>query len=112
MEATPMINSSMLPSFRGKTVRVVGKVEKVVDTLLLLQTSDLGVIEVHLSLDTVVSANTYIEVIGKVSDSGDQLREFTTVQFGESLDLNLVEQAVQVSAKYPEIFSAGGEGES
>ncbi|KAK0540568.1 hypothetical protein OC842_000423 [Tilletia horrida] len=52
-----------------------------------------------------VPASGYVEVIGKVSDSGDQLREFTTVYFGENLDLNLVEQAVQVAAKFPEIFS-------
>ncbi|KAE8216836.1 hypothetical protein CF319_g4438 [Tilletia indica] len=111
MEATPLINSSMLPSFRGRTVRVVGKIQKIVDTLLLLQTSDLGTIEVHLSRDTEVPTSGYVEVVGKVSDSGDQLREFTTVLFGESLDLNLVEQAVQVTAKYPEIFAAGAEDE-
>ncbi|KAK0541209.1 hypothetical protein OC835_000301 [Tilletia horrida] len=84
----------------------LGRVSKqIVDTLLLLQTSDLGNIEVHLNRDTEVPASGYVEVIGKVSDSGDQLREFTTVYFGENLDLNLVEQAVQVAAKFPEIFS-------
>ncbi|KAK0548372.1 hypothetical protein OC846_004502 [Tilletia horrida] len=78
----------MLPNYRGKTVRVVGKVQK----------------------DTEAPTSGYVEIVGKVSDSGDQLREFTTVHFGEQLDLTLVEQAVQVTHKYPEIF-AGSSGE-
>ncbi|KAL9938666.1 hypothetical protein V8E36_002385 [Tilletia maclaganii] len=109
MEATPLVNSSMLPSYRGRTVRVVGKIGKIVDDLLLLETSDLGKVEVHLSRDSDVPESGYIEVVGKVSDAGDQIREFTSVYFGEQLDLNLVEQAVQVSAKYPEIFCGSAE---
>lgn len=30
-------------------------------------------------------AGTYVEIIGKVSDSGEELREYTCINFGDSL---------------------------
>ncbi|KAN0061996.1 hypothetical protein ACQY0O_005991 [Thecaphora frezii] len=106
-KATPLINSSMLSQYRGQTVRVIGKITKLVGHTLLLQTSDMGNVEVTLNPDTHLSGTGYVEVIGKVSEGMDgesTIREFTTVAFGESLDLDLVEKVIQVSQHVPELF--------
>ncbi|PWN17771.1 replication factor A protein 3 [Microstroma glucosiphilum] len=102
---TPFINSSMLPQYRGQIVRIVGKVNKVSGTTLLLQTSDLGHVEVQLNRDTELSSAQYVEVIGKVADSGEVLREFASVDVGDGVDMNLVERVVEISAKVPQLFT-------
>ena len=82
-----MINSSMLAQYAGQTIRIVGKVQKVTGTTMLIQTSDLGNVEVALNPDSDISGSTYVEVTGKVSESGDgnQIREFTTVDCGDNV---------------------------
>lgn len=87
---TPLINSSMLSQYSGQTVRIVGKVQKVTGNTLLLQTSDLGNVEVALTPDSDISGSKFVEVTGKVSDGGSSLdgnliREFTTVDCGEGV---------------------------
>lgn len=87
---TPLINSSLLSQYSGQTVRVVGKVQKLTGNTLLVQTSDLGNVEISLNPDSDISGSTYVEVTGKVSDGGSGLdghliREFTTVDCGENV---------------------------
>lgn len=50
-----------------------------------MQTSDLGSIEVHLNRDTELEGAEFVEVIGKVADSGEVLREFTSVNLGSGV---------------------------
>ncbi|SPO47254.1 related to single-stranded dna binding protein 12k chain [Moesziomyces antarcticus] len=107
---TPMINSAMLAQYAGQTVRVVGKVQKLTGQTLLIQTSDMGNVEVTLNPDSEISGSTFVEITGKVSDGGSgldgyQVREFTTVDCGENVDMELVEKTVQLSAKFPNLFS-------
>lgn len=87
---TPLINSSMLGQYVGQTVRIVGKVHKVTGNTLLMQTSDLGNVEIAMTPDSDVSSSTFVEVTGKVSDAGssfqaNQIREFTTVDCGHDV---------------------------
>ena len=87
---TPLINSSMLSQHSGRTVRIVGKVEKSTGHTLLITTSDLGTVEVALNQDSDFSGSTYVEVTGKVSEGGsgldgNQIREFTTVDCGDGV---------------------------
>lgn len=122
---TPLINSSMLSAHRGQTVRLVGKVQKVTGNTLLLQCSDLGNVEVALTPDSDVGAATHVEVTGKVAENGadgDQVREFTTVDIGDTVgklrppprkythadpvaDMSLVEQVIQISGAFPALFT-------
>lgn len=84
-----MINSSMLSQYTGQTVRLVGRVKKITGNTLLLETSDLGNVEVALNPDSDISGSTFVEVTGKVSEAaggeGWQVREFTTVDCGDSV---------------------------
>lgn len=51
-----------------------------------LQTSDMGNVEVKLSQNSNVTKDSqYIEVVGKVDEQGESLREFTCVDLGHSL---------------------------
>lgn len=84
-----MINSTLLPSYRGQTVRIVGKVQKVTGNTLLLQSSDMGNVEIALTPEsTDLSQAVYVEVTGKVAETAageDQIREFTTVNIGDNV---------------------------
>ncbi|SNX86300.1 related to single-stranded dna binding protein 12k chain [Melanopsichium pennsylvanicum] len=107
---TPMINSNMLSQYANQTVRLVGKVQKITGNTLLLQTSDLGNVEVVLTPDSDISGSTFVEVTGKVSEGGSGMdgylvREFTTVDCGDNVDMTLVENVVQISASFPQLFS-------
>lgn len=53
---------------------------------MTLQTSDMGNVEVKLSQNSnVMKDSHYIEVVGKVDEQGESLREFTCVDLGDSL---------------------------
>ncbi|CAO1622035.1 unnamed protein product [Sympodiomycopsis kandeliae] len=104
---TPLINSSLLPHYRGQVVRIVGKVSNLTSQTLLIQTSDMGNVEISLSKETDLSRAVYVEVIGKVAESGELVREFTSVDLGDSgVDMNLVERVVNISGKFPQLFTS------
>lgn len=53
---------------------------------LTIQTSDMGNIEIKLSQNSNLTKDTqYIEVVGKVDEHGESVREFTCVNLGDSL---------------------------
>lgn len=80
----------MMSQYAGRTVRIVGKVEKTMGNTLLIKTSDLGTVEVILNQDSNFEGSQFLEVTGKVSEGGsgmegNQLREFTTVDCGDGV---------------------------
>ncbi|KAJ9474720.1 Single-stranded DNA binding protein 12k chain [Pseudozyma hubeiensis] len=107
---TPLINSSMLSQYSGQTVRIVGKVQKITGNTLLIQTSDQGNVEVALNPDSDITGSTYVEITGKVSEGGSDMdghliREFAIVDCGDGVDMTLVENVVQISASFPNLFT-------
>ncbi|PWN52443.1 replication factor A protein 3 [Violaceomyces palustris] len=102
----PLVNSQTLANHRGQIVRLVGKVHKLTGNVLLVQASDQGFVEVYLNPESNVSGSVYVEITGKVSESGESMRELLSINFGENLDLKLVEEVVQLVPKFPEIFSS------
>ncbi|KDN52235.1 replication factor A protein 3 [Tilletiaria anomala UBC 951] len=105
--ATPHINSARLGSFAGRTVRVIGKVERVEGNVVMLKSSDEGLIEVSIAnLGEHDWPNLqYVEIIGKVSKSGDVLQEFSTIEMtGPELDMKLVDRLVAFEEKLPDVF--------
>lgn len=53
---------------------------------LTIETSDLGTVEVKLAQNSNVTEDMqYIEVVGKVDDQGETIREFTCVGLGDNL---------------------------
>lgn len=79
---------------------------------LYIQSSDMGSVVVELNRDTELSGAKFVEVIGKVADSGETLREFTSTDLGaQGVDMNLVERAVDISTKFPKIFGGSADGD-
>ncbi|PWO00896.1 replication factor A protein 3 [Tilletiopsis washingtonensis] len=102
---TPLINSSMMANHAGQVVRIVGKAAQLAGSELVVQTSDQGNVAVDLARDTQLRGEGYVEIVGKVDENGERLREFTSVDFGDKLDMALVEAVVQLSAKVPALFA-------
>lgn len=66
-----------------------------------MQTSDLGSIEVQLNRDTQLEGAEFVEVIGKVADSGEVLREFTSANVGTGVGeyVDLAKEVLALSDK-------------
>lgn len=66
-------------SLRSTSLQMTGQA-------ITVQTSDMGNVEVKLTQNTSAMNDTqYIEVVGKVDDQGESLREFTCVMLGDNL---------------------------
>ena len=84
-QPTPLINSSMMANHAGQVVRIVGKAAQLAGSELVVQTSDQGNVAVDLARDTQLRGEGYVEIVGKVDENGERLREFTSVDFGDKL---------------------------
>jgi cob(I)alamin adenosyltransferase len=57
---------------------------------ITIQTSDMGNVEVKLTQNSnIMKDSLFIEVVGKVDDQGDSLREFTCADMGNNLGASL-----------------------
>lgn len=102
---TPRVNSAMLTDYQGKTVRIIGRVLNRQAGNIIIQASDEGQVKVKLSQGSSISDDaTFIEVIGKVSQSDLSVTELTSVDLGTDLDMGLVEKFVQLASLHPEVF--------
>ncbi|CEH12831.1 RPA3 [Ceraceosorus bombacis] len=105
LPTTPLISSSGMPSHAGQTVRVIGKITSIAGSQVHIQTSDQGLVEVVLNRETELHPEGYVEVVGKVSEDGSTLREFSCVHFGHDIDMKLVDEVVSLSPNFPRLFT-------
>ncbi|WFD27020.1 hypothetical protein MNAN1_002014 [Malassezia nana] len=103
-QAIPLTNSSQMASRANQEVRMIGRVMKVSGNILLLEASDRGTVEVTLQVDQA-PASQYVEVIGRVSRTGDSVMQHALLSLGDNLDLSLVEHLVALTPQYPSLFS-------
>lgn len=103
-QAIPLINSVQLPQRTSEEVRIIGKVLRVSGDILLLQASDNGTVEVRLQMDESPTSQ-YVEVIGRVSRTGDSITQHALLSLGDELDLGLVEHLVKLTPQYPTLFA-------
>ncbi|PWN36150.1 replication factor A protein 3 [Meira miltonrushii] len=103
-KSTPLINSSSLQGHKSQTVQVVGKIEKSTGNACMLRTSDQGMVEVIMTDSQVIPQGNYAMIFGKVDDEGERIREYRSIDLGDKLDMNLVEQCVQLQPHFPELF--------
>ncbi|KAI3625281.1 hypothetical protein CBS9595_000642 [Malassezia furfur] len=94
-QAIPLTNSSQIASRANQEVS---------GGVLLLEASDNGTVEVKLQLDETPTSE-YVEVIGRVSRTGDSITQHALLPLGDNLDLSLVEQLVKLTPKFPSLFS-------
>ncbi|WFD33770.1 hypothetical protein MCUN1_000587 [Malassezia cuniculi] len=79
--ALPLVTSAQLPSRAGQEVRIIGKVQK----------------------DENPSSE-YVEVIGRVSRTGDSITQHAVLPLGDNLDLTLVDKLVKLAPQFPSLF--------
>ncbi|KOS14747.1 single-stranded dna binding protein 12k chain [Malassezia pachydermatis] len=108
-QAIPLTNSSQLAQRVGHEVRIIGKVLKVgmhlvSGEILLLEASDNGTVEIKLQPGETPTSQ-YVEVIGRVSSSGDAITQHALLSLGDNLDLSLVESLVKFTPQYPSLFA-------
>ncbi|KAG8732917.1 hypothetical protein FRC12_019042 [Ceratobasidium sp. 428] len=98
----PRINSARMSQYVGRHVRLTCKVIKTQGDNIIVQASDGGQVEVKLAAGQM-ARDTYVEILGKVIDSS-HLVASQVFQQGDSLDLEVVDQLVELMHKSPEIY--------
>ncbi|KAL8281365.1 hypothetical protein RQP46_006399 [Phenoliferia psychrophenolica] len=102
MDPTPRVNSALLANFSGKTVRITGKVISLAEDSAVIEASDAGQVTIRLGPEASY-ADQYVEIIGKVV--GDlTVQELSSVNLGDNIDMDLVEQTVQLMQGHPQLF--------
>ncbi|KAJ7774814.1 replication factor A protein 3 [Mycena metata] len=98
MSETPLVsmrvNSSLLPRFVGKTVRLTCRPIKLTAAGWTVQASDGGEVTVTLLSDQLTT-DTYFEVIGSVA-SGTSIKMFRSMNLGNELDMTLVNDTINL----------------
>ncbi|KAF8221077.1 replication factor A protein 3 [Tricholoma matsutake] len=88
------VNSSRLPKFVGKTVRLACKVLRQSGDNMTVQASDDGEVLVqHCSNANITEP--YVEIIGKVIDA-TTIRMLTCTNLGPELDMKLVNDTIEL----------------
>ncbi|PPQ96493.1 hypothetical protein CVT26_010487 [Gymnopilus dilepis] len=96
LEKSTRVNASMLPLFKGKMVRLTGKVVQVdkENGVFIVEASDGGQVAV-LDNKNVTVKDPIVEVIGKVIED-NCISMATCVNMGCDLDLKLVNDVVNL----------------
>ncbi|KAM0745826.1 replication factor A protein 3 [Meredithblackwellia eburnea MCA 4105] len=101
---TPRVNSTLLNDYIGQTVRLIGKLERMGDdNSATVIASDKGEVTINLGPNHNLT-DTFVEIIGRVNQDSS-IQEHTSVNFGDKLDLDLVEEALQLTHRFPQLFA-------
>ncbi|KAJ3039296.1 hypothetical protein HK097_002876, partial [Rhizophlyctis rosea] len=81
--ATPRVNSAHLANFRGKTVRLVGRVLAVNGSNAILEAGDQGQVTVNFVMSgNTIMQDTVVEVLGRV-ENDLSVQELSTAHFAQ-----------------------------
>ncbi|CAG8648739.1 17699_t:CDS:2 [Acaulospora morrowiae] len=102
--ATPRINSTLMSKYLGEQVRFIGRVKESSRKHAVLEASDKGQVTIVYSQDNILEDNKIVEVIGRVKDNST-IQEILITEISDGfIDLDLYEDVIQLTQKYPEIF--------
>ncbi|TRX93323.1 hypothetical protein FHL15_005902 [Xylaria flabelliformis] len=103
MEArsTPRICASMLPSYVGRVVIIVGKVLELRDESALLDAN--GQINVILNLSSHLMVGNAAQIIGKIN-SDLSVKAYQAKDFGNNVNFELAQRVVEITHQYKELF--------
>ncbi|KAG5354598.1 Replication factor A protein 3 [Yarrowia sp. B02] len=100
LPTTPRINSTLLSSHHGKTVRIIGKAGSHEGGIFTFDAN--GPLKVKPDENEFVEGRFY-ELVGKVEDSGE-LTCLQSTDFGTNIDLEQVGKLVAYCQKFPTVF--------
>eukprot|EP00002_Diphylleia_rotans_P012216 TRINITY_DN238_c0_g2_i1.p1 TRINITY_DN238_c0_g2~~TRINITY_DN238_c0_g2_i1.p1 ORF type:complete len:108 (-),score=10.97 TRINITY_DN238_c0_g2_i1:197-520(-) len=98
---TPRVNGTLLRSYVGSDVRLVGKVLSVSGTKAVLLASDNT--HVHVNTSGNSRYQTIVEVVGNVNPDLT-LREISFVNFNDDFDLGVYNEMVQLTQEFKPLF--------
>jgi len=99
---TPRVNSALLKQNAGVIVRITGKILQHQGSQVILEASDHGQVNVHLSGDSQLSSQ-FVEVIGRVNQDGS-IQEFSSIDLSADFDLNAYNKFVELAQQFPELY--------
>lgn len=104
--ACPRVNASMLPSFMGMQVTLVGRWSRDAQGQNVITASDGGIVNIQLPPGEDLDGRTFVQVVGKVI-STNHIDVFHVLQCPgtDDFDLDLYNKAIVVcQQKFPHIF--------
>ncbi|KAH8928713.1 hypothetical protein BT69DRAFT_1346389 [Atractiella rhizophila] len=99
------VDSKLLHSLpMNRLVRAVGKVLKIEDRTLTLESVDLGQIVVNLVVtDPETITATYVEVTGRIKEDY-VLNELTLMNLGEWMSYDMQKTMIKLQQQFPDMF--------
>ncbi|GAP91412.2 putative replication factor A protein 3 [Rosellinia necatrix] len=106
--STPRITASMLDSYVGQNVIIVGKVMQLRGDSALLDAN--GQVNAILNRDTHLIAGNGAQIIGRVNPDLS-VKVYNALELGDNVDFQIAQNVVDVTHQYKELFvydNAGG----
>ncbi|KAI0546279.1 replication factor A protein 3 [Xylaria curta] len=103
MEArsTPRICASMLPSYVGRVVIIVGKVLELRRESALVDAN--GEIDIILNMASRLTTGNAAQIIGKINPDLS-VKAYQTKDLGNNIDLEIAQKVVEITHKYKELY--------
>ncbi|ODQ78761.1 hypothetical protein BABINDRAFT_162449 [Babjeviella inositovora NRRL Y-12698] len=110
--ANVRVNAQLLPNFKGKIVRVIGKIESIDQASghALLSTSETSspASQIHVQLppttEQELTAGKKYEIVGKTNDHDSSVRLLSIAELGDAFDLEVADKFVTYTHKLPDMF--------
>ncbi|BFZ64308.1 hypothetical protein YB2330_005451 [Saitoella coloradoensis] len=103
MEApTPRVNASTRSEHVGSSIRIIGKVNSAGGGRAIIDAGGDVEISYHEAV-TLITPGRFTEILGKVNQDLT-VTCLTAIDFGEDLDMSIVDNVVEVSQQYRDIF--------
>ncbi|KAL7271816.1 hypothetical protein RUND412_005404 [Rhizina undulata] len=100
-EQTPRVNAPLLDSFKGRNIRIVGKVTQIMGENAKIDAQ--GTIDVILDRNSRLTVGNGAEIVGKVLPDL-RVKVLTSQDIGKEVDYNIADALVEVTHRYKEIF--------
>ncbi|CAG8576085.1 12338_t:CDS:2 [Ambispora gerdemannii] len=101
-ETVPPISYATMNTYLGSTVRVVGRVLEVESGTAKLQMCDGGELVIKI-INPQYYQCKFVEVTGRLNRD-NTLQEYTAIQFNDDFDLDVYNNELEISRKFPSIF--------
>ncbi|KAG0043227.1 60S acidic ribosomal protein P1-alpha 3 [Gryganskiella cystojenkinii] len=99
---TARVNSAMLQKHVTESVRLVGRVESQNGTYAVIQASDKGQVQVHMSPESQYGTR-FMEIIGVVN-ADLSISELASTNFGDDFNLDTYDAMIVKAQKFPGVF--------
>ncbi|KAI1736654.1 replication factor A protein 3 [Xylaria scruposa] len=97
----PRICASMLPTYVGRVVIIVGKVLELRGESALLDAN--GEVDIILNIASRLTTGNAAQIIGKINPDLS-VKVYQTKDLGNNVDLEIAQMVVEITHKYKEVY--------